>query len=189
MPYRRGAGAGQSGPPCQGGESAGPGRNEAQNSRGGTGPHPSGRGDEAREALPFTEMVMTCTLRTILLSALSLAASGCESRGEHTSSGRGDSAGAGTVIRISLAEWRVDLSPDTVPPGPVSLLVTNQGTDRHELEVEREDAELDFGEIPAGAQQRFAADLKPGVYDVYCPLADPTASHKSRGMIARLVVR
>jgi hypothetical protein len=155
MPYRRGAGAGQSGPPFT----------------------------------PFTEMVMTCTLRTILLSALTLAVSGCESRGERTSSGRGDSAGAGTVIRISLAEWRLDLSPDTVPPGPVSLLVTNQGTDRHELEVERADAELDFGEIPAGAQQRFAADLKPGVYEVYCPLADATASHKSRGMIAHLVVR
>jgi hypothetical protein len=131
---------------------------------------------------------MTCALRSILLSGLTLATSGCD-RSEQPASGRGDSAGAGTVIRISLAEWRLDMSPDTVPAGPVSLLVTNQGTDRHELEVEREDAELDFGEIPPGAQQRFAANLKPGVYEVYCPLADPTASHKSRGMIARLVVR
>ena len=96
---------------------------------------------------------------------------------------------AGTAVRITLTEWRLDMSADTVPAGRVSFLVTNQGIDRHELEVEREDEEFDFGEIPAGAQQQFAADLKPGVYEVYCPLADPTASHKSRGMIARLVVR
>lgn len=145
-------------------------------------------GATSRVFQPFTDNLMRLRLRSMLLTALALGPLGCESR-EETPSSRGNSVEGGTTIRVTLAEWSVEMSPDTVRAGPVSFLVTNQGTDRHELEVEREDEEFEFGEIPAGAEQRFPADLKPGIYEVYCPLADATSSHKSRGMTARLVVR
>jgi hypothetical protein len=132
---------------------------------------------------------MTSRLRSILLTVVFAGAAGCQSREEQTVSRQGDSADGGTVVRITLAEWSLDMAPDTVPAGPVTFLVTNRGTDRHDLEVEREDEEFEFGEVAVDAQQRFHAELQKGDYDVYCPLADPVGSHKSRGMIARLTVR
>jgi len=41
-----------------------------------------------------------------------------------------------TTVRVNLSEWKVELSPNKVPPGPVVLEVSNTGSIPHAFEIE-----------------------------------------------------
>jgi len=117
-----------------------------------------------------------------------------------------DAGGAPTVVDVQLAEWKVSLSPDEVPPGRIVFHVHNAGKVPHAFEIEGHGIERRTPEIPPGDGATLEASVrlapaapakgaKAGhgdayksynVYKVYCPVGK--GSHRMLGMHADLRV-
>ena len=126
------------------------------------------------------------------VTCLSLAA--CRERAEREPPqvGTADSPAAvpGRVeVRATLTEWSVALEEDTVPAGPTTFRVTNRGRYEHQFEVEGNGQEEETGKIQPGGSATLSMDLRPGTYQVYCPITDSHGVHEELGMRTRLVVR
>jgi plastocyanin len=89
-------------------------------------------------------------------------------------------------VSIKLSEWSVQLSAATVPAGPVTFSVTNGGSIPHALEVEGGGIEQQTPLIQPGTTATLTLTLKPGTYEVYCPVG--MDSHKKLGMETHLTV-
>ncbi len=89
-------------------------------------------------------------------------------------------------INVTLSEWKVELSQPNVPAGPVTFTVTNTGQIPHGIEIEGHGVEREIELIQPAANGTLTLTLKPGTYEVYCPVGE--GSHKKLGMEARLVV-
>ncbi len=89
-------------------------------------------------------------------------------------------------VAINLSEWAVKLSATTVPAGPVTFTVTNGGSIPHALEVEGGGIEQQTPLIQPGTSASLTLTLKPGTYEVYCPVG--MDSHKKLGMETHLTV-
>jgi len=90
------------------------------------------------------------------------------------------------TVTATLSEWKVELSERRIAPGVVTLTVTNAGSIPHGLEVEGEGIEQETEVIQPGAHATLTLTLKPGTYEVYCPVGED--SHKKLGMDTRLKV-
>jgi uncharacterized cupredoxin-like copper-binding protein len=118
------------------------------------------------------------------------------------SSGSSHSA-AGTVVRVTVRDFHIKVSPARIPSGATRLVVVNKGPDTHELLVARtsgalplrndgltvDEEELDpvivataEGEAP-GAVEVIRMKLRPGRYRLFCNMA----GHYLGGMSAQLV--
>jgi len=91
------------------------------------------------------------------------------------------------AVTATLSEWKVELSERRIAPGVVTFTVTNAGSIPHALEVEGEGIEQETEVIQPGAHATLTLTLKPGTYEVYCPVGDD--SHKKLGMDTRLKVQ
>ncbi len=91
-----------------------------------------------------------------------------------------------TQVSVRLSEWKVELSQPNIAAGPVTFVVTNTGQIPHALEVEGEGIEQETETIQPGANGTLTLTLKPGTYEVYCPVGE--GSHKKLGMEAHLTV-
>ena len=91
-----------------------------------------------------------------------------------------------TQVTVRLSEWKVELSQQNIAAGPVTFVVTNSGQVPHAIEVEGEGIEQEIETIQPGATDTLALTLKPGTYEVYCPVGE--GSHKKLGMDTRLTV-
>jgi plastocyanin len=89
-------------------------------------------------------------------------------------------------VTAKLSEWKVELSETTVAPGPVTFTVTNAGSIPHGLEVEGHGIEQQIALIQPGSSATLTLTLKPGSYEVYCPVGED--SHKKLGMETHLTV-
>ena len=87
-------------------------------------------------------------------------------------------------VSVRLTEWKVELSQGTIAPGTVRFAITNAGSIPHAFEVGGQGLEKQTAIIQPGASGTLTLDLKPGSYEVYCPVGDD--SHKKLGMVARL---
>jgi uncharacterized cupredoxin-like copper-binding protein len=94
-------------------------------------------------------------------------------------------AAQSVTVPVTLSEWKVELARDTVPAGPVTFRLSNKGTITHGFYVRGEGVNKGSREIPAGESGSLTVTLKPGTYDVYCPMSDN--SHKMAGMVRKLV--
>ncbi len=90
------------------------------------------------------------------------------------------------AVSAKLSEWRVELSQTTVPAGKVTIAVTNAGSIPHALEVEGPGVEQETAPLQPGATATLTLTLKPGTYEVYCPVGED--SHKKLGMETHLKV-
>lgn len=90
-------------------------------------------------------------------------------------------------LKTDLSEWTIALSHDTVSAGSVTLRVHNAGTTAHVFEIEGNGMEKRTRPIAPDSTIALTFDLKPGKYEVYCPLA--SGIHKKMGMRKDLVVR
>jgi plastocyanin len=90
------------------------------------------------------------------------------------------------AVNVTLSEWKVGLDRDTVPAGSLTFRVKNSGTMTHGFYVRGEGVAKGSREIPAGQETALTVTLKPGTYELYCPLSDLT--HKMAGMSRALVV-
>lgn len=91
-----------------------------------------------------------------------------------------------TAVDVRLSEWKVEVSAATVPAGPVVFHVANAGQIEHAFEVEGTGLEQRSGPIAAGAEGMLNVTLKPGRYELYCPVGD--GAHKLAGMKATIEV-
>jgi uncharacterized cupredoxin-like copper-binding protein len=90
------------------------------------------------------------------------------------------------AVAVTLSEWKVDLSRDTVKAGAVTFKLKNAGSMNHAFFVRGDKFAKGSKEVPAGQEAPLTLTLTPGTYEVYCPLAD--LSHKMAGMSRKLVV-
>jgi uncharacterized cupredoxin-like copper-binding protein len=96
------------------------------------------------------------------------------------------SVAAAQTVPVTLSEWKVELGRDTVSAGSVTFKVKNAGTMTHGFYVRGTGVAKGSKEIPAGQEAPLTVILKPGTYEVYCPMSD--LSHKMAGMSRILVV-
>ncbi|MGH7616304.1 MAG: cupredoxin domain-containing protein [Gemmatimonadaceae bacterium] len=96
------------------------------------------------------------------------------------------SVAAAQGIPVTLSEWKIEMPRDTVRAGQVTFRIKNTGTMVHGFHVEGGNVDKDAPQIPAGQSGTLTVNLKPGTYDIYCPLAEN--SHKMAGMSRKLVV-
>ena len=114
-----------------------------------------------------------------------------------------DAAAAGETVSVSLNQWTITPTATTVPSGPVTFDVTNDGTMTHEfvvLQTETAASEIpiksfegetdrinedtagtnvgETGDMEAGTSQTLKLDLAPGHYVLVCNLP----SHYGQGM-------
>jgi len=91
---------------------------------------------------------------------------------------------AGEEVPVSLMEFAIDM-PDTLPAGPVTFMVTNNGTITHSFEIEGAGLEEQLeSELAPGETGMLTVDLAPGTYEVYCPVGD----HRQQGMALEVTV-
>jgi uncharacterized cupredoxin-like copper-binding protein len=91
---------------------------------------------------------------------------------------------AGEPVAVSLMEFMISM-PATLPAGPVTFEVTNDGTITHSFEIESADLEEEL-ETPLepGDTGTLTVDLAPGTYEVYCPIGN----HAEQGMRLEVTV-
>ncbi|MEP6494236.1 MAG: cupredoxin domain-containing protein [bacterium] len=96
------------------------------------------------------------------------------------------SVAAAQSVPVTLSEWKVKLGHDTVQAGSVTFKVTNNGSMSHGFYVRGEGVDKGTQPIAVGQSQSLTVTLKPGTYEVFCPLSDQ--SHKGAGMLAKVTV-
>jgi plastocyanin len=90
------------------------------------------------------------------------------------------------AITAKLSEWKIELSEAEVQAGTVTFTAMNAGSIPHALEVEGPGLEKETATIQPGASATLTLNLRPGTYEVYCPVG--VDSHKKLGMEAQLKV-
>jgi uncharacterized cupredoxin-like copper-binding protein len=94
------------------------------------------------------------------------------------------SSSTGQTVEVRLTEYRIEM-PMQLRAGRTVFKVTNVGGVFHRFEVEGGgiEKEVEPG-LEAGQTKTLELDLKPGTYEVYCPVH----GHKKAGMSLRLKV-
>ncbi len=90
--------------------------------------------------------------------------------------------GADQKVVAKLTEFKIEM-PTTVTAGSTTFTVTNTGSDRHGFEIEGKGIERRLT-LQAGQTKPLQVELKPGTYEVYCPVD----GHKMLGMSRELTV-
>ncbi|GDX86744.1 hypothetical protein LBMAG44_06570 [Gemmatimonadota bacterium] len=93
---------------------------------------------------------------------------------------------AAQSVVITLTEFKVAVPKDTVKAGPFTFRVKNAGLMNHAMYVRGPGVDKGTRDIQVGQESPLAVTLKPGTYEVFCPLSD--LSHKAAGMTHTLVV-
>jgi uncharacterized cupredoxin-like copper-binding protein len=92
-------------------------------------------------------------------------------------------AGAGEV-EVRLSEYAIEM-PHTLPAGPTTFLVRNEGKNTHSFKIEGPGiAEMLSTPVRPRKTGSLQVTLQPGDYKVYCPIG----SHAAKGMTIPLVV-
>lgn len=122
----------------------------------------------------------------IVALAGALALAGCGDDEETTASTTAsEESGGGGSLQVSETEYALDPADTTVPAGPVSIEVTNDGEIPHNLELEGNSVEEELeADLDAGESGTLEVDLEPGTYEWYCPIAN----HRELGMEGKITV-
>ncbi|MBV9493119.1 MAG: hypothetical protein JOZ54_02650 [Acidobacteria bacterium] len=88
-------------------------------------------------------------------------------------------------IQVEVTEYAIRIPPQ-IPAGHQTLTITNSGKEKHGLVLESDGHEYALPEpLARGAKGSLNVDLKPGTYNVYCPVP----GHKEKGMSTTVVVK
>ena len=96
------------------------------------------------------------------------------------------SVAAAQSVTVTLSEWKIGLPRDTVQAGAVTFEVKNTGQMTHAFTVRGDGVDKGTREIPARQAGSLTVTLKPGTYEVFCPMSEE--SHKQAGMTRKLIV-
>jgi plastocyanin len=88
-------------------------------------------------------------------------------------------------VEVRLSEYVIEM-PHTLPPGPTTFLVHNDGSKSHSFKIQGPgiDSTLEAIVRPH-ASGSLQVTLQPGDYTVYCPIG----SHSAKGMTMKLAVK
>src|SRR5687767_3747569 len=95
-------------------------------------------------------------------------------------------AASAQAVSVTLSEWKIGLTTDTVRAGQVTFRVNNTGQMSHSLYVLGDSVDKGTRDIPARQTASLTVTLKPGTYELFCPMSEE--SHKKAGMARKLVV-
>ncbi len=88
------------------------------------------------------------------------------------------------TVDVTLVSFQIEM-PASLPAGPTTFTITNNGTHEHSFEVAGNGIEEKLeANLQPGESGTLEVDLPPGTYEVYCPVAD----HKDQGMLVELTV-
>jgi plastocyanin len=96
------------------------------------------------------------------------------------------SVAAAQAVPVTVSEWKVEIPRDTLRAGPITFRIKNSGTMVHGFHVEGPGVDKDAPQIPVGQSLSLNVTLKPGTYELYCPMAEQT--HKKAGMTRKITV-
>ncbi|MBK6485838.1 MAG: cupredoxin domain-containing protein [Gemmatimonadetes bacterium] len=96
------------------------------------------------------------------------------------------SAASAQDVKVTLSEWKMRTSVDTVKAGTVTFQITNVGAVDHSIQVVGPGVDKGSRQIGAKEVTTLTLTLKPGTYEIFCPLAE--GSHKMAGMTRAFVV-
>ena len=93
------------------------------------------------------------------------------------------------AVTVTLTEWKIEM-PRTLPAGAYNLKITNSGKHAHTLKIKSAAFEVKLARnLNPGESAELKIDLKPGVYEVYCPIGFSPLDHSHRGMELQLTVQ
>jgi plastocyanin len=88
------------------------------------------------------------------------------------------------TVNVTLVSFQIEM-PASLPAGPTTFTITNDGTHEHNFEVEGNGIEEKLeANLRPGESGTLEVDLQPGTYEVYCPVGD----HRDQGMFLELTV-
>lgn len=96
------------------------------------------------------------------------------------------SAATAQGVAVTLSEWKLGLSRDTVHAGTVTFRVANTGSVSHSLYVTGAGIDKGTRDVAAREVATLTLSLKAGTYELFCPMSE--GSHKSAGMVRTLIV-
>jgi uncharacterized cupredoxin-like copper-binding protein len=100
-------------------------------------------------------------------------------------SGSASSSETGNQVTVSLTEFHLTVSDQTLAAGTYTFAVTNSGTVTHALEITGPGVSGQHtGNLGPGQSANLTVTLKAGSYDVFCPID----GHKGLGMDLQLTV-
>ena len=90
-------------------------------------------------------------------------------------------------LGVTAKEFRFSLSRTALKRGPAVIELDNFGQDVHDLRLRRVGGTRTYGvrETKPGGRAELDVKLQPGVYRLWCSIAD----HRARGMYASFRVR
>ena len=91
------------------------------------------------------------------------------------------------TVSVTLSEWKIRTTRDTVPAGQVTFQINNTGAVSHSLHVVGDGIDKGTDVIPSRQIATLTVTLKPGTYELFCPMSEE--SHKKAGMTRQLVVK
>jgi plastocyanin len=119
-----------------------------------------------------------------ILALALLAVPGCGEKRETTTGGASTQQSSPAAVTVSETEFKLSPASLEAEGGKVSIEVKNDGSTEHALEVEGPNGEVETPTLAPGKSATLTADLKPGTYEMYCPID----GHKDKGMKGELVV-
>ena len=91
-------------------------------------------------------------------------------------------------LDVTLTEWSIDM-PRSLPAGTYVFKIKNQGDHAHTVKIKNGALEKKLPkELKAGESGELRVNLKPGVYEVTCPIGFGPIGHKAKGMVLELTV-
>jgi uncharacterized cupredoxin-like copper-binding protein len=101
-----------------------------------------------------------------------------------------DAASAGEATTLTIAAdpggaLKFDKTKLSAPAGKVTISMDNPSSLPHAVEIEGNGVEEEGETVQKGGVSKATAELKPGTYEFYCPVA----GHKEAGMEGELEVK
>src|SRR4051812_21894657 len=92
---------------------------------------------------------------------------------------------SGHQINVTMTEYRFDM-PATAKAGKTTFVIKNAGRKEHAFEIKGQGIDQKLSPNPKpGQTATLEVDLKPGTYNINCPLP----FHTMRGMKTTLIVK
>lgn len=89
-------------------------------------------------------------------------------------------------VSVRLLDYRIEMR-NTIPAGETTFHITNSGKERHNFEIEGPGIEEELeNDLAPGESGTLRVKLEPGIYRIYCPVANHDEEH---GMTMQLTVQ
>src|SRR5437667_2621245 len=132
-----------------------------------------------RSRMSYLHAVPVRNAAGLLLAAVALVGAGAPAPAHRA-------PGDPVAVSAKLSEWKVELSEHSITAGTVTFTIANGGSIPHAFEVEGQGIEQETAVIQPGSSATLTLTLKPGTYEVYCPVGED--SHKKLGMETEVTV-